>query len=176
MKMHLLVPFTLLFSVSLFAEQPEKAASKSELSKLRHEYLGSLEKLQQQYVEAKDVANAVAVSRELDKMAQKGGEASTNASPSGRWAWLNGTRSVISPDGIVTNTSGEKAIWYWQDKEQRKLQIEWEGGYTDQATLSPDGTRLLMTNNFGRHFEASRLPFFEIDDSRGDRVSTAASE
>ena len=77
----------------------------------------------------------------------------------GTWTWSMGAGAVvIRPDGTGQDGRGNTMKWTLKDAATRTYVLSWSHGYTDTATLSPDGRRLDVINNSGAHFFATRGP------------------
>jgi len=99
---------------------------------------------------AKVVAAEIKKVRDLDP-------ASPTLAPCGIWDWDGGSLAVIYPDGTALNgpTHGQ---WHWTNPGMRAFEIDWQGGFIDQVTLSADGNLLSIRNNQGKTFEGHRQP------------------
>ena len=138
-----------------------------ELLKLRQNYVDSLNDLLRQYTKDNNSAGVKAATQELDKL-----------SPCGVWKWIGAMvkTATFHPDGTVTtNTKTEdrnsKDAWHWTDEINGKFQINWDSGWVDDVTLSPDGTTLLIKNNAGKQYTVARLSQVEPDGAGIDSKS-----
>jgi hypothetical protein len=158
MKTLSFITAVLFFATPLLAQQPENAPG-SELSKLRQSYIDSLNHLLQQYVKDNNVAAAASVSQELDRVARATPDSEPNMSPCGAWRWPGGGVITIMANGIATNTAWKtKGVWHWIDESKHQVQIEWQDGFIDKLTVSPDGTQMHGSNNDDVKLIAYRFP------------------
>jgi hypothetical protein len=168
MNLRPLITASLLLALPAFAQQSDPS-SNSQLAKLRQGYITSLKKLLSQYVKENNVADAADVSRELDRVnSTPVVEKHDNSSPCGSWLWVGGSTVTIGKDGLTTNrgkkgNTSNKGIWHWTDEPNRKFQIQWENGFVDDITLSPNGKVLLWFNHQGKDLKAQRLPSLNDD-------------
>jgi hypothetical protein len=80
-----------------------------------------------------------------------------NAIP-GRWSWGVGGGTVeIRTDGSGRDGRGNTMQWIVRDASARTFTLRWSHGYTDAATLSADGNSLVVVNNQGTRFTATRI-------------------
>ena len=162
--------FALLLSLgaSIFAQQSDNGTS-AELSKLRQNYVDSLNNLLRQCVKDNDLAGATAITKEIDKVSPPAStpDASPAASPDdeksspcGIWVWRGGVSlNRINPDGtVVQDSKTTRNTWRWVDEANRKLRIDWATGWVDHLTLSEDGGTMDVVNNDGGTFTVHRLP------------------
>lgn len=95
--------------------------------------------------------------------AKRIGGASAPASGSGaivagKWNWgAGGGIVVIEPDGTGRDPRGNTLKWTLRDAASRTYTFTWSHGYTDTATVAPDGNSLSAVNNSGLRFTATRV-------------------
>lgn len=83
---------------------------------------------------------------------------STAADLTGSWTWgISGGTVEILADGTGRDAHGHTMKWVLKDAAARTYVLTWSHGYTDTATLSPDGNSLVLVNNAGAHFAATRV-------------------
>jgi hypothetical protein len=70
----------------------------------------------------------------------------------GVWAWSTGGDTAIRAGGMLTKGS-HTATWSCKNNE---AVLVWSHGYIDHLSLSPDGTSLSGTNNYGVRISATR--------------------
>jgi hypothetical protein len=162
MNLRPLIIASLFLAFPVFAQQ-SASSSDSELYKIRQNYIISLKESLARYIKENNIADAADVSRELDRMNSAPAiEIHNNSSPCGSWIWVGGSTVTIGNDGLTTNkvknsNSSNKGIWHWTDESKRKFQIEWENGFVDDITLSPNGKVLLWFNHKGKGLRAQRI-------------------
>jgi hypothetical protein len=158
MKALPLILASLIFACPVFAQQSE-SSSTSELAKIQQTYIDSLKELLSRYIKADNIAGAADVSRALDQVSSESlKETPSYTSPCGAWRWMGGSTVVIGDDGITTNKgNNNKGIWHWTDQAKRQFQIEWEVGFVDNITLSPNGKVLIWVSNSGKGLRADRI-------------------
>jgi hypothetical protein len=77
--------------------------------------------------------------------------------PNGSWNWGAGGGIVeIRPDGTGNDARGNTLRWTALDASTGVYELKWSHGYTDKATLSADGNSLVVRNNVGTRFVATR--------------------
>jgi hypothetical protein len=75
----------------------------------------------------------------------------------GSWDWGAGGGVVeISADGTGHDSRGNSMRWTARDAARGVYELRWSHGYTDTATLSPDGNTISIVNNAGTSFMAVR--------------------
>ncbi len=75
----------------------------------------------------------------------------------GEWNWgLGGGVVVINADGTGRDARGNTMKWTLRNPTARTYEFRWSHGYTDTATLSPDGNTLDAANDRGSRFTATR--------------------
>jgi hypothetical protein len=75
----------------------------------------------------------------------------------GEWNWgLGGGAVTISADGIGRDSRGNSMQWTLRNSATRTYELRWSHGYTDSATLAPDGNSISGVNNQGSRFTATR--------------------
>jgi hypothetical protein len=170
MKSFPLILASLIFAFPVFAQQSNNS-SDAELAKIRQKYVSSLKELLNRYIKADNIAGAAEVSRELDRVnTESAKEMPGSTSPTGAWRWVGGSTVVIGADGVTTNKGDNtKGIWHWTDETKRQFQIEWEVGFVENMTLSPNGKVLLWVSNSGKGMRADRISSPEKD-ARGATV------
>jgi hypothetical protein len=76
----------------------------------------------------------------------------------GKWNWGAGGGIVeIDPNGAGRDPRGNTLRWTLRDPASRTYTFTWSHGYTDTATISPDGNSLSAVNNQGMRFTATRV-------------------
>ena len=76
--------------------------------------------------------------------------------PIGHWDWFNRVVVSVRPDSSVSGTNGERGVWRVLDPVRRIFVIEWNAGWVDTLTISPDGNSLDGGNQNGTHVFAQR--------------------
>jgi hypothetical protein len=71
----------------------------------------------------------------------------------GTWSWVWGTETVFQANGTGRNSSGDENKWHCADG---LVVATWNSGYIDRITIAHDGNSLLITNNRGATFAATR--------------------
>jgi hypothetical protein len=75
----------------------------------------------------------------------------------GEWAWGVSAGVVeIRADGTGKDGRGNSMKWSLRDSASRSYTLSWSHGYTDTAVLSADGNSLVVQNNVGTRFTATR--------------------
>jgi hypothetical protein len=88
----------------------------------------------------------------------------------GKWNWgAGGGIVVIDPDGTGRDPRGNTLKWTLRDPASRTFAFIWSHGYSDTATVAPDGNSLSAVNNQGLRFTATRV----IGDSTTPAVPAA---
>lgn len=79
------------------------------------------------------------------------------ATLAGSWNWGAGGGVVeIRADGGGNDSRGNTMQWTLRDASRGVYELRWSHGYTDTATLAPDGRTLAIVNNAGVSFVATR--------------------
>jgi hypothetical protein len=79
------------------------------------------------------------------------------AAIAGNWIWGVGAGTVvIGTDGTGRDGRNNTLQWTLRDAATRTYVLRWSHGYTDTATLSADGNSLVVVNNLGTRFTATR--------------------
>ncbi len=79
----------------------------------------------------------------------------------GYWDWGAGAPgNIVTIWGNGTGRGGEgnALTWTLVDQIARQYRLQWSNGFTDMATLSVDGSKLLVVNNQGVRFVSTRHP------------------
>jgi len=71
----------------------------------------------------------------------------------GTWSWADGATAVFNEDGSGQHSGGWKATWACKGPN---IIATWPLGVVDSMTFSENGNSLLITNNMGRTFAATR--------------------
>jgi hypothetical protein len=71
----------------------------------------------------------------------------------GTWAWNGGTETVFRQDGSGQHNLGSTSRWTCGGG---RAVARWNNGYVDRISISSDGNSLLVTNNQGTGFTATR--------------------
>ena len=80
-----------------------------------------------------------------------------NANLTGSWNWGAGGGIVeILPNGTGHDSRGNTMQWTLRDPATGLYELRWSHGYTDTATLAPDGRTVVIVNNVGTRFTATR--------------------
>lgn len=74
----------------------------------------------------------------------------------GSWELPGGNMTEILADGTGHDSRGNTMAWTLLDAARGIYELHWSHGYTDTATLAPDGRTLSGVNNTGFHWDAVR--------------------
>jgi hypothetical protein len=71
----------------------------------------------------------------------------------GAWSWYQGGETVLNQDGSGHQSHGTTGMWTCAGGI---LTATWTSGFVDRMMISSDGNSLLVTNNHGTTFAATR--------------------
>lgn len=130
-------------------------------------YLETLNKKLLEYVMEDNFAAAKVIGEEIQRLVSLEPTAS-NMAPCGTWIWVNDKMTTLFPGGKVVSDVGT-ATWKWLNEDVGRIQINWESGWVDIATLSEDYQTLHCRNNRGWEFDAHRV----APPDQNDRANSA---
>lgn len=120
-------------------------------------YLAELERLKTEYTKKAQLADAVAIEAEINRVrAIELASATANDPVLGRWQWNRGQVVEIRADG----TAGDGGLWKAipDPGGETQYEIRWENGkVVDLFSLSRDGKKLFGKNSRGERIEVRRV-------------------
>jgi len=75
----------------------------------------------------------------------------------GTWELPGGNIMEVFADGTGHDSRGNTMTWTLLDAARGIYELHWSHGFTDKATLAPDGKTLSGVNNTGFHWDAVRI-------------------
>jgi hypothetical protein len=106
-------------------------------------YIVKLEAMKKVYGAKGDLESALAVQKEIDRLAT----ASAEMALVGKWAWRGEKVVEFFGDGLLKSSDGFTGTWKCLDAKARTYQASWNSGSVDTMALSSDGLELAIGNS-----------------------------
>lgn len=151
-----LFAFTLGLSTISVAAPVGNAVSR-ELTALRRNHEDGLDRLLSKYLKEKNLSAVSSICSEIKSIRREPPKVETGTPPVGRWRWSADSNVVISSSGLATWNDCNYGIWKWLNESERKMEIRWDNGFTDTLTISADGRKFHIINNYDDKFMADKV-------------------
>lgn len=135
---------------------PMESAANREILALRRNHEDGLNRLLNKFLKERNLAAVSAICAEMKVIRSEVPKIESGKSPIGLWNWHENNPVILRSNGLAIWKDSNYGIWRWLNESERKVEIQWDNGYSDILTISADGKKLYIVNNYNDKFTADK--------------------